>query len=170
MTQIFLARWALVLALAGWVAPVWAQPSELQVEIQNIVDDLLLTNEETFIDVEGRASIFGGMKFLDLFLILDASNSLYRTDPDDYRLQAAIALVRAIPIRSDIRIGIVAFNSDARLVSPLTADREVIVDKLESLGRGGGTNLHDGIRLALDDFDNNAHPEAARIALRGFMT
>ena len=136
MTQRFWARWALALALAGSVAPVWAQPSELQVEIQNIADDLLLTNEETSIDVAGRASIFGGMQFLDLFLILDASNSLYRTDPDDYRVQAATALVRAIPVRSDIRIGIVSFDSDARLVSPLTADREVTVGKLETIGRG----------------------------------
>ena len=159
------ARIMLALALAGWVASAGAQESELQVKIQNIPDDLLLTNEETTIDVEGRASIFGGMKFLDLFLILDASNSLYRTDPDDYRLRAAIALVRAIPVRTDIRIGIVAFETDARLVSPLTADREVIVEKLESIGRGGGTNLHDGIRLALDDFEANARPEAARISL-----
>ncbi len=166
MMQRDVARWGLALALAGWTAPVWAPPSELQVEIQNIPADLVLTNEESSLDVEGRASIFGGMKFLDLFLILDTSNSLYRTDPDDYRLQAAIALVRAIPVHGDIRIGIVAFNQDARLVSPLTADREVIVEKLESLGeRGGGTNLHDGIRLALDDFDSSAHPDAARIAL-----
>ncbi len=96
MKQRAVARWALALALTGWTAPVWAPPSELQVEIQNIPADLVLTHEQSSLDVEGRASIFGGMKFLDLFLILDASNSLYRTDPDDYRVQAAIALVRAI--------------------------------------------------------------------------
>jgi len=165
MTQRGLACWTLALALVGCVAPVRAEPSELQVEIQNIPADLLLTNEETSIDVEGRASIFGGMKFLDLFLILDASNSLYRTDPKDYRKQAAIALVRALPSRSDIRIGIVAVDSDAWLVSPLTADRDSITEDLATIGRGGGTNLHDGIRLALDGFDQGARPEAARISL-----
>jgi Mg-chelatase subunit ChlD len=153
------------LALGGWVASAGAQPSELQVEIQNIPENLLLTSNETSQDVEGRASIFGGMEFLDLFLILDASNSLNRTDPKDYRLQAAVALVRALPVRSDIQIGIVAFETDALLVSPLTTDRDLIVERLESIERDGGTNLHDGIGLALDDFDRNARPGSARIAL-----
>ncbi len=115
--------------------------SELQVEIQNIPENLLLTNDETSFDVEGRASIFGGMEFLDLFLILDASNSLNRTDPKDYRLQAAVALVRALPVRSDIQIGIVAFETDALLVSPLTTDRDLIVERLESIERDGGTKI-----------------------------
>jgi Mg-chelatase subunit ChlD len=162
MTNRLFAGVLLVLLLAG---PALAQKGELQIEIQNIPDTLLLTNEEQETDVDGRASVFGGLKHLDLFLILDASKSLWRTDPDDYRLKAAIALIRALPAKSDIQIGIVAFDSSAYLVSPLSSDREGIIERLQTIGRDGGTNLHDGIRLALDGFDRGARAESARIAL-----
>jgi len=153
------------LLLVGAISLSFAQKGELQVEIQNLPDQLLLTHEETETDVEGAASIFGGLKHLDLILVLDASKSLHRTDPKDYRLKGAIALVHALPRKSDIQIGIVAFDSDAYLVSPLTSDREKIVQKLAGIERDGGTNLHDGIRVALDGFDAGARPDSAHIAL-----
>ncbi len=155
---------ALALSLAGSAALAAAE-GKLEVEIQNIPAELLLVQEETAIDVEGRASVFGGLKYLDLMLILDASKSLNQTDPDDYRLKGAVALVRALPAKSDIHIGIVAFDSDAFLVAPLTADRDEIVAKLEGIRRDGGTNLHDGIRRTLEAFKQGARPDSARIGL-----
>jgi Mg-chelatase subunit ChlD len=165
MTNRVLAGTILTLLLVGLAPPVGAQKGELQVEIQNIQDRLLLTQEETEIDVEGAASVFGGLKYLDLFLVLDASKSLLRTDPEDYRVEGATALVRALPEKSDIQIGLVSFAWDAKLISPLTADREKIVEKLATIPRDGGTNLHDGIRLALEGFAQAARPESARIVL-----
>ena len=165
MTNRVFAGTILAVLLAFAALPILAQKGELQIEIQNIRDGLLLTNEEPEIDVEGVASVFGGLKHLDLFLILDASKSLLRTDPDDYRVQGAIALIHALPAKSDIQIGIVAFDGDAHLISPLTADREETVRKLQTIPRDGGTNLHDGIRMALDGFDRGARPDSARIAL-----
>jgi len=159
------ARNILILFLACAVSVTLAQKGELQIEIQNIADDLLLTNEESEIDVEGRASVFGGLKHLDMFLILDASKSLLRTDPEDYRLKAAEALVTALPEKSDIQIGIVAFDSKAWLVSPLTSDRETIVEKLRTIPRDGGTNLDGGIRMALDGFDQGGRPDSLRVGL-----
>jgi Mg-chelatase subunit ChlD len=165
MTKRVLAGTILPLLLAFAAFPVSAQKGELQVEIHNPPGELLLTNEESEIDVEGGASVFGGLKHMDLFLILDASKSLLRTDPKDYRVQGATALIHALPAKSDIQIGIVAFDGDAFLISPLTSDREAIVEKLQTIPRNGGTNLHDGIRMALDGFDQGARPESARIAL-----
>jgi len=155
----------LVLLLVVSVSPAPADRGELQIEIQNLPDKLLLTNNETETDVVGGASVFGGLKHLDLYLILDASKSLWRTDPDDYRLKGATALIRALPEKSDIRIGVVAFDSKAMLISPLTADHEAVVERLQTVPRDGGTNLHDGIRMALDGFSKDARPETAQIAL-----
>jgi Mg-chelatase subunit ChlD len=165
MTNRVLAGTILTFLLASSGFPALAQKGDLQIEIQNIPDELLLTNEESEIDIEGGASVFGGLKYLDLFLILDASKSLLRTDPKDYRLQGATALIHALPTKSDIQIGVVAFDGNAFLVSPLTSDREEIVNKLQTIPRDGGTNLHDGIRMALDGFDRGARPDSARIAL-----
>jgi hypothetical protein len=50
------ARNILILFLACAVSVTLAQKGELQIEIQNIADDLLLTNEESEIDVEGVCS------------------------------------------------------------------------------------------------------------------
>jgi Mg-chelatase subunit ChlD len=156
-------RVCLLLAVAA--GPAVAQRGDLQVEIQNIPEQLFLTRDEREIDVAGRASIFGGMKQLDLFLILDASNSLWRTDPKDHRVQAAEALIRALPASSDMRVGVIAFDTDAFMIAPLSEDREVVLEELPGLRRDGGTNLHDGIRMALESFAEAGRPEAAHIAL-----
>ena len=109
--------------LVGLAAAASAQTGELRVEIQQPAAYRVLTSWETSVEVEGGASIFGGVKYLDLFLVLDTSKSLQRTDPRDYRTAGAIGLVESLPAKSDIQIGVVDFDRNADLISPLTADR-----------------------------------------------
>ena len=115
------------LAVAGQA---WAQSGKLKVSIHTPSSGLLLTKRETSIEVEGMASVFGGVKYLDLFLVLDTSGSLGRQDPENYRTQGAVALVKSLSRKSDIRIGVVDFDDRSKLVMQLTDDRAAVVEAL----------------------------------------
>ena len=142
-----------------------AEPGELRIEIDRPTPDLQLESWETSAEVEGGASIFGGVKYLDLFLVLDTSKSLQRTDPKDHRVAGAAGLVRALPRKSNIRIGLVDFDRNAELVTPLTPDREAVIRSLKSLDQTGATDLAEGIETALAGFAENARPDSSRVML-----
>lgn len=160
-----LAMFMAWLAIVVTASAASAQLGNLKVEIREPVDGLQLQGWESGIDVVGGASIFGGVKHLDLFLVLDSSGSLGNTDPKDFRAAAAIALVRSLSPKSDIRLGLVDFDSGADLVEPLTADRQRIVRALEKMGRHGGTNLAKGIETALEGFEADPREETSRVML-----
>jgi len=91
--------WLSILAL-GWTAAAEMPRGELRVEIHEPAGDRVLTDLEDSLRVEGGASVFGGVKYLDLFFVLDSSKSLLRTDRLDHRSQGAIGLVRNLPPRA----------------------------------------------------------------------
>jgi Mg-chelatase subunit ChlD len=142
-----------------------AAQGELQVEIHEPADGALLSSLDSQVEVVGGASIFGGVKQLDLFLVLDTSKSLHDTDPKDYRVKGSVALVRSLPAKSDIQVGVVDVDGNAELIQPLTADRSRAVAALRDLDRHGSTNLAAGIRAALAGFHQNARPGSSRVML-----
>jgi Mg-chelatase subunit ChlD len=153
------------IALAAAVPVAFAQTGNLKVEIQKPASGLRLESWETSIEVEGGASIFGGVKYLDLFLVMDSSKSLRRTDPKDYRAAGAIGLVTNLSAKSDIRIGVVEFDKNAELVAPLTPNRAAVIAALDGLDRSGDTNLAAGIEAALAGFEEGARPDSSRVML-----
>jgi len=156
-----------VLLLLTWapVTPAGAQAGDLRVEIHQPSDGTLLPALESRIDVEGGASIFGGVRYLDLFLVIDTSRSLQRTDPSDFRMRGAVGLVQSLPAKSDIQLGVVAFDNNAELLSPLTADRGAVLNALRGLDRYGSTDIDAGIRMALTGFAARARPGSSRVIL-----
>jgi Mg-chelatase subunit ChlD len=138
---------------------------KLKVSIHTPSEGLLLTKRETSIEVEGMASVFGGVKYLDLFLVLDTSGSLARRDPENYRTQGAVALVENLSKKSDIRIGVVDFDDRSDLVMQLTDDRAAVVEALRGFDQKGGTDLAAGIRTALEGFEQGARPDSSRVVL-----
>jgi Mg-chelatase subunit ChlD len=142
-----------------------APKGQLKVAIRNPSADLVLTNWETSIEVEGGASVFGGVRFLDLLLVLDSSKSLQRSDPKDYRTVGAVGLVEALPAKSDIQVGVVDFDSNGELVLPLTSDRSAAIQALRGLNQFGRTDIGAGIRTAVDEFERNARPDSSRVIL-----
>jgi len=147
-------------------APAASAPNgDLQVEIQHPVTGTLLTNSEASIEVRGGASIFGGVTQLDLVLVIDTSSSLKNTDPDDYRTSGAIGLVESLPDWSDIQIGVVVFGRGSKLLSPLTTDRDAVIQSLRDLGRGSTTNLAKGIDTGLAAFEQGAREGSTRVML-----
>ncbi len=147
----------------------WGQPEigggELRVEIQSPARDLELGDWETFLEVKGAASVFGGVRYLDLLLALDTSRSLASMDPDNHRSAGAVRLVRSLPDRDDIRVGVVDFDSEAKLVLPLTADRDAAVKALEGLDRDGQTDIAAGLMTALDELERTARPDSTRVVM-----
>lgn len=140
-------------------------PGELRVEIHSPSTDLVSTGGELSVEVEGVASTIGGVRFIDMMLVLDTSSSLRRTDPDQYRTIAAVGLVQSLSPKSDTQIGVIAFSSDSELTQPLTSDRHDVVQALLDLKRSGGTNLAAGILTALDELKRNGRPESSRVIM-----
>jgi hypothetical protein len=104
---LFLATFLTVGVPVGFAATGDA-PAEVALEVASPTPGQVFTAPTAKIEVQGSASIFGGVTEIDLFLVLDTSRSLVETDPKDHRLSGAIGLVEALPERSDIQIGVVA--------------------------------------------------------------
>lgn len=137
----------------------------LQVQIQSPPPDLLITDGEKTVDVEGIASAIGGVRYLDMIFVMDTSQSLRSTDPEDFRSAGAIGLVENLSPKSDIKIGVVSFDSRGELVQPMTSNREQVVAALGGLPRSGSTNLAAGIRTALAELKKNGRPGSSRVIM-----
>ena len=137
----------------------------LQIEIQSPSVDFTAAEGKTSVEVEGIASAIGGVRYLDMMFVMDTSQSLRGTDPSDYRSAGAIGLVRNLSPRSDIKIGVVSFDSKGELVQPMTSERERVVTALRDLPRSGSTDLAAGIRTALEELNSHGRPGASRVIM-----
>jgi len=137
----------------------------LQIEIQSPSADFSAAEGETTVEVEGIASAIGGVRYLDMIFVMDTSQSLRRTDPSDFRSTGAIGLVRNLSPKSDIKIGVVSFDSKGELVQPMTSERDMVVEALRNLPRSGSTNLAAGLLTALRELENNGRPDSSRVIM-----
>ncbi len=153
--------------LLATVACGFASPAaaDLQVEIQSPSTGFTANEGETTVEVEGIASAIGGVRYLDMIFVMDTSQSLRGTDPNDYRSQGAIGLVRNLSPRSDIQIGVVSFDNKGELAQPLTSDRDAAVAALRGLPKSGSTNIAAGISTALKELDENGRPGSSRVIM-----
>ncbi len=140
-----------------------APQGELKIEIHSPPTDLESADGELTFDVQGVASTIGGVRYIDMMLVLDTSGSLRKTDPDDYRTAAAVGLIEGLSPKSDIRIGVIGFNNRNDLLQPLTGNRDRVVQALHDLDRSGGTNLASGILTAVEELDRNGREESSRV-------
>ena len=90
-------------------------------------------------------------KSATIILALDTSASMAATDVVPNRLAAAkleaTAFVRGLP--SGLRIGLISFDSDARVLVPATPDRAAVQSAVAALQTGAGTATASAIDLAL---------------------
>ena len=138
---------------------------ELQIEIQSPSNDFISVDGQNSIEIEGVASTIGGVRYLDMVLVIDTSMSLIRTDPDDYRSAGAIGLVRNLSPKSDTKIGIVTFDQSGDVALPMTSDRDRVVKTLRSMNRSGKTDLAAGISSALVELNKNGRPGSSRVIM-----
>lgn len=137
----------------------------VQIEIQSPSADFLANQGEKSVEVEGIASAIGGVQYLDMIFVLDTSASLKSTDPKDFRSAGAAGLVRNLSPKSDIKIGVVSFDSRGELVQSMTSNRDLAVEALRSLPRSGSTNLAAGILTALKELQTNGRPGSSRVIM-----
>ena len=142
-----------------------AEQGALQIEIQSPSLDLNLSEGETTVEVEGIASAIGGVRYLDMIFVMDTSQSLRSTDPNDFRSEGAVGLVRSLSPRSDIKIGVVSFDSKGALVQPMTSERDLVVEALRDLPRSGSTNLAAGLLTALRELEKSGRPDSSRVIM-----
>jgi Mg-chelatase subunit ChlD len=150
------------LALVGTAT---AAERDLQVEIQSPAAGYTVEDGATSIEVEGVASAIGGVRYLDIMFVMDTSQSLRRSDPSDYRSQGAIGLVRNLSPKSDIKIGVVSFDSKSEIAQSMTSDRDAVMETLRLLPRSGSTNLAAGITAALAELERNGRPGSSRVIM-----
>ena len=141
------------------------KPGELDIEIHSPSADLTTTSSETSVHVEGVASTIGGVKYIDMMLVMDTSMSLRDTDPDNYRATAAIGLIESLPKKSDMKIGVIGFSNRAELIQPLTENRQEVAWAIKGLKRAGGTNLAAGILTALEELQQNSRHGSSRVIM-----
>ncbi len=140
-------------------------PGVLEVEIQPPAADLHSTGEVLTLDVEGVASAIGGVRHLDIMLVLDRSTSLKKTDPEDHRVDGAIGFVEGLSPKSDTLIGVVGFDGESELLQALTADRGAAVNAIEGMKRSGGTNIAAGMLTALAELETHGRPDSSRMIM-----
>jgi Mg-chelatase subunit ChlD len=163
-------------SLCGLVATASAQGNQVsdtsptssngvEIEIQSPANDFVASNGERMIEVEGVASTIGGVKYLDMMFVMDTSTSLRSTDPHDYRSKGAIGLVENLSPRSDIKIGVVSFDSKGELAQPMTSNRNDVIRTLRNMPRSGSTNLAGGISAALEELRVHGRPGSSRVIM-----
>ena len=68
------------LSLLALAASARSESGDLRVEILEPATEQLLAERDGSVEVLGGASIYGGVKYLDIFLVLDTSLSLKRSE------------------------------------------------------------------------------------------
>jgi hypothetical protein len=100
---------------------------------------------------------------LDLALVLDSSGSMSWNDPQGLRKSAAKNFVDAL--LPEDRSAVVDFDSFARLLAPLTADKAVVKSAIDRIDDNGGTNIGAGVNLGNNVLINNNDPDRARMMI-----
>jgi Ca-activated chloride channel family protein len=89
----------------------------------------------------------------DIFLVVDVSRSMLAIDFEPNRLETAKRKIREfVDLKPSDRLGIVIFSEKAFTLLPLTTDIELIrkvIDQINVGFLGGGTNIGDGLGLAI---------------------
>lgn len=164
MRTIFIILLAIFASQSTHAADGAATAGELRIEIHSPAAELTATGSEPLnYGIEGVASTIGGVRYIDMMLVMDTSASLRDTDPDGYRTQAAVGLIERLSPKSDIRIGVIGFNDRADLRQPLTDDRPAVIRAIRDLERHGGTDLAEGIETAVAELNANGREDASRV-------
>lgn len=140
-------------------------PGELRVSLLPPEEDLYWTGQPVSFDVTGMASAIGGVRYIDIMLVLDRSSSLKSTDPENYRIAAATSFIESLSAKSNTHIGAVGFDSKSELLQGLTADRQAVTRAIQGMRKSGGTNIAAGIDIAVTELQANARPGSSKLLL-----
>lgn len=100
---------------------------------------------------------------VDAVLVLDASSSM-----EGAKLAAAQSAARAflavLDLRTD-RMGLVSFNREGAILSPLNADNKALITAIDALQTSPGTRMDRGLAEAQSVLAAGGRPEAAALVV-----
>ncbi|GAA0310360.1 putative repeat protein (TIGR01451 family) [Gracilibacillus halotolerans] len=108
---------------------------------------------------------------LDLVMVIDSSGSMVDNDPDDYRLTAAQQVVDSLQSGDQLSVigpdrgAVVDFDFWAVLLQELTEDKDALKDAISEIDSFGGTSISNGVRVALNELDNNGREDSIQTIL-----
>jgi Ca-activated chloride channel homolog len=87
-----------------------------------------------------------------VMLSVDVSGSMQADDVQPTRIAALKSAVSDFVQKqpNDVKVGLVAFSDQARMLQAPTADKAAVLQAVNRLQAGGGTDMGDGIQVALD--------------------
>ncbi|HEV2058277.1 MAG TPA: VWA domain-containing protein [Solirubrobacteraceae bacterium] len=100
-----------------------------------------------------------------IMLTTDYSGSMQATDVPPTRLQAARAAAQRFlaQVPDAVRVGLVAFNHNARLVESPTTDRATVREAIAALEPSGGTATGEALALSLSALARQTDEEGRRV-------
>lgn len=105
---------------------------------------------------------------LDVVFVIDSSGSMSSNDSQNLRLEAARAFVEKLT--EDDRAAVIDFDSSAYLLQKFTNDHEVLNEAISRIDNSGGTDLSEGIKLAIDQFTDDSYVQSDTYKYIIFLT
>jgi Ca-activated chloride channel family protein len=87
-----------------------------------------------------------------VMLVIDVSGSMIATDVQPTRLAAAQKSARSFldQVPKELKVGLVAFSTEAQLLAPPSTDRDLVRNALATLNPLGATAMGDALVVAID--------------------
>ncbi|WP_196881053.1 VWA domain-containing protein [Arthrobacter sp. CAN_A214] len=101
--------------------------------------------------------------FLDLALSIDSSGSMSWNDPQGLRKDAAKNFVDAL--LPEDRAAVIDFDSFARVLQPLTTNKDAVKGAIDRIDDFGGTSISAGVSAANNVLANNKDAERGRVMI-----
>lgn len=100
---------------------------------------------------------------LDLALSIDSSGSMVWNDPDGLRRDAAKNFVDAL--LPEDRAAVIDFDSFARVLQPLTTNKDAVKSAIDRIDDVGGTSISAGVSAANNVLANNRDADRGRVMI-----
>ncbi len=110
-----------------------------------------------------RAGTLFTRPMLDIAVAIDSSSSMKENDPDDLRKAAARTLIRGL--QANDALAIIDFDTQVRVLAPLTMDRQAASAAIDQIDSVGGTDLNAGVSQGLSLLEGSASRKRVLVVL-----
>ena len=102
----------------------------------------------------------------DVMLVLDTSGSMAGNKVEQAKKAAATFADEVMSITSnEVKVGLVTFDNSAKLVAPLTKNKDTVKNALNGMRGCGGTLMSEGISVAQAEFAKSSAPNKIMVIL-----